>query len=136
MDSALATSLNEAPIWLYTGEAAADRRRRVEAQGLSVRQVPEEAGQLHLGALLDDLGSRGIRTLFVEGGATVLTAFLARDLADRVIVVTAPFLLGRGIEAVGDLHQRILHQARRPLSWKRWDLGDDQATELIFRSGA
>jgi len=71
--------------------------------------------------------------LFVEGGAAILTAFLAGGLADRVIVVTAPFLMGKGIEAVGDLGHRVLSQTPRPKAWKRTDLGADLATELIFR---
>ncbi len=49
---------------------------------------------VHLGALLDDLARRGVRRLMVEGGATVLTRFLAEDLADEIQVSVAPFLIG------------------------------------------
>jgi 5-amino-6-(5-phosphoribosylamino)uracil reductase len=44
--------------------------------------------------LLDDLAKRGVRRLMVEGGASVLTAFLAEDLADELQIATAPFLIG------------------------------------------
>jgi len=131
--AALATT-TEAPTWVYTLDPAPEApRRSLEAQGLRVVPGPGRAGRIDLGAVLDDLGAQGIQTLFVEGGAGVLTAFLAEGLADRVVVVTAPFLLGAGIEAVGDLGHRVLAQAPRPRTWRRWDLGSDLATELIFR---
>jgi 5-amino-6-(5-phosphoribosylamino)uracil reductase len=47
-----------------------------------------------LSDLLDDLAKRGVRRLMVEGGASVLTAFLAEDLADELQIATAPFLIG------------------------------------------
>jgi riboflavin biosynthesis pyrimidine reductase/pyrimidine deaminase RibD-like protein len=47
-----------------------------------------------LGSVLDDLGRRGVRRLMVEGGAAVLTRFLAEDLADELQLAVAPFLVG------------------------------------------
>jgi 5-amino-6-(5-phosphoribosylamino)uracil reductase len=49
---------------------------------------------IELGDLLDDLARRGVRRLMVEGGATVLTRFLAEDLADEIQLSVAPFLIG------------------------------------------
>ncbi len=51
-------------------------------------------GQVGLGDLLDDLARRGVRRLMVEGGASMLTKFLAEDLADEIQVSVAPFLIG------------------------------------------
>ena len=45
----------------------------------------------------------GIESLVVEGGATVITSFLAENLADRMIVAVAPIVLGSGTEAVKQL---------------------------------
>lgn len=133
-DSALATSLDQAPTVVFTSVLAPEsKRQRLVAQGVEVVLLPGSGSPLDLGALLDELGRRQIASVFVEGGAGVLTAFLAQGLADRAVVVTAPFFLGRGIEAVGDLGHRVLAQAPRPRSWRRWDLGADLATELIFR---
>lgn len=47
-----------------------------------------------MAAVLDDLAARGVRTLMVEGGGTVLTQFLAADLADELQLVVAPFFVG------------------------------------------
>jgi diaminohydroxyphosphoribosylaminopyrimidine deaminase/5-amino-6-(5-phosphoribosylamino)uracil reductase len=47
-----------------------------------------------LGVMLDDLGSRGVLQLLVEGGAHVAHAFLAAGLVDRIVAYLAPALLG------------------------------------------
>ncbi|GIF14631.1 5-amino-6-(5-phosphoribosylamino)uracil reductase [Actinoplanes teichomyceticus] len=41
-----------------------------------------------------DLAARGVRRLMVEGGGTVHTQFLTRDLADELQLVVAPFFVG------------------------------------------
>jgi diaminohydroxyphosphoribosylaminopyrimidine deaminase / 5-amino-6-(5-phosphoribosylamino)uracil reductase len=47
-----------------------------------------------LGAVLDELGSRGVLQLMIEGGATVAHAFHAAGLVDRYVVYLAPALFG------------------------------------------
>jgi 5-amino-6-(5-phosphoribosylamino)uracil reductase len=52
-------------------------------------------GTLDFGDILDDLGQRGIGRLMVEGGSSIHTQFLARDLADEIQLAVAPFLVGQ-----------------------------------------
>ncbi|HEX2063225.1 MAG TPA: bifunctional diaminohydroxyphosphoribosylaminopyrimidine deaminase/5-amino-6-(5-phosphoribosylamino)uracil reductase RibD [Acidimicrobiales bacterium] len=47
-----------------------------------------------LGAVLDDLGRRGVVQLLVEGGASVAHDFHAAGLVDRYVLYLAPALLG------------------------------------------
>ncbi|QMU68081.1 dihydrofolate reductase family protein [Streptacidiphilus sp. P02-A3a] len=49
---------------------------------------------LDLGAVLDDLGGRGVRRLMVEGGSSVHTQFLTQGLADEIQLAVAPFFVG------------------------------------------
>jgi 5-amino-6-(5-phosphoribosylamino)uracil reductase len=42
----------------------------------------------------EDLGSRGVRRLMVEGGGTMHTQFLTDNLADELQLVVAPFFVG------------------------------------------
>ena len=44
--------------------------------------------------LLEDLGARGLSTLFVEGGATVAASVLASDLVDQISLFQGPAELG------------------------------------------
>lgn len=45
------------------------------------------------GAMLDDLGGRGIRRIMVEGGEQVHTQFLQQDLADELHVTISGFFV-------------------------------------------
>jgi riboflavin-specific deaminase-like protein len=46
------------------------------------------------GAMLSDLGQRGIGRLMVEGGSEIHTQFLTNDLADEIHLAVAPFFIG------------------------------------------
>jgi diaminohydroxyphosphoribosylaminopyrimidine deaminase/5-amino-6-(5-phosphoribosylamino)uracil reductase len=85
----------------------APRRRCEEATslGATVLELPTDAaGRVDLRALLSELrSSLDVRSVMVEGGAALITSFLHDRLVDRLAVCIAPKILGRGIEAVGDL---------------------------------
>jgi diaminohydroxyphosphoribosylaminopyrimidine deaminase/5-amino-6-(5-phosphoribosylamino)uracil reductase len=49
------------------------------------------------------MGTRGISSVLVEGGSGIITSMLSKGLADKIVVAVAPKILGKGIEAVGDL---------------------------------
>lgn len=46
------------------------------------------------GKIVDDLGSRGIGRLMVEGGSQIHTAFLSQDLVDEIHLAIAPLVVG------------------------------------------
>lgn len=87
--------------WIATTTAApADRRAALSAAGAALIIIEaDRAGRVDLAGLLDALGERGIRRLMVEGGAAILTAFVAQGLADRLSVTIAPRLIG-GVRAL------------------------------------
>lgn len=60
--------------------------------GAAVHPCLETGGDL--GQVLDDLGSRGVLQLLVEGGASVAHAFHAAGLIDRYVLYLAPALFG------------------------------------------
>ena len=90
-------------VFLTTDEAPEDDRKRVRDAGAGVRVLPPGPGGVDLKAALARLRAEGVRSLLVEGGAQVITSLLAAGLADRLIVGTAPRIIGAGTEAVGDL---------------------------------
>lgn len=61
-------------------------------EGSRVRPALETGGDL--GAVLDELGRRGVLQVLVEGGATVAHGFHAAGLVDRYVFYLAPALLG------------------------------------------
>ena len=87
--SRLAQTVAHGPVLLLCAPGAdAGRRAAVADTGIEVVEVAD----LHAGLAL--LHERGIQTVLCEGGAGLAGALLGADLLDRVIVVTAPKLLG------------------------------------------
>jgi riboflavin-specific deaminase-like protein len=83
----------------------------LRAAGAQIVHLPTgEDGRLSLPALLETLRERGITSLMVEGGASVLTSFLAEGLADALVVTIAPCLMG-GQQAI---LARPAHQLAQP----------------------
>ena len=71
-----------------------------------VHQHPLEPliiGHNDLHAALSEMFDKGIRSIFVEGGPTLASAFIASGLADRLYIYLAPVLLGGDKVALGDL---------------------------------
>ncbi len=95
-----------------TKRAPVARRREFSQRQAEVLVLPAtQDGRVELGALLDELGSRGLATALVEGGAGLITAMLRERRVHRLIVSIAPMVLGSGIEAVGDLDIMRLRDA-------------------------
>lgn len=61
----------------------------------------------------------GVDHLFVEGGAGAAAAFLRADLVDRLLIYTAPIVIGAGRAAIGDIGLADLADAHG-----RWRLVD------------
>ena len=95
-----------------TERAPEKRREKALSQGATVLILPSDLdGRVDLEALLGRLAALGVGTVMVEGGATMITAFLRGRLVDRLAVCVAPKILGTGIEAVGDLGIRDLSRS-------------------------
>ncbi|MFK0240854.1 bifunctional diaminohydroxyphosphoribosylaminopyrimidine deaminase/5-amino-6-(5-phosphoribosylamino)uracil reductase RibD [Microbacterium sp. NPDC090281] len=78
-----------------------------------------------LHAVMADLHTRGVQSLFVEGGPTLASAFIEAGLADRVLAYIAPVLLGGRRLALTDIGVGSIDEARR-LTVEEWvPLGDD-----------
>jgi 5-amino-6-(5-phosphoribosylamino)uracil reductase len=97
-----------------TERATVERRRAATEAGADVIVFPQTSdGRVELGALLDELGSRGIASVLVEGGAGLITSMLREHRVRRLVVSIAPMVLGAGIEAVGDLDIMRLRDAMK-----------------------
>jgi 5-amino-6-(5-phosphoribosylamino)uracil reductase len=79
---------------VYTVDESAGRLRAGLGQLAEI--VSLGSGEPDFGALLDDLGARGVGRLMVEGGEQIHTALLSRGLVDEIHLVVAPLLVGAG----------------------------------------
>jgi diaminohydroxyphosphoribosylaminopyrimidine deaminase/5-amino-6-(5-phosphoribosylamino)uracil reductase len=98
-----------------TTDAASPHKRAALAQmGIETILVDRDRhGHVDLHKLLIELGKRDISSVLVEGGARVITSVLLQRLADRIIVVIAPKVVGTGIEAIGNLGIRSMDDAMK-----------------------
>jgi diaminohydroxyphosphoribosylaminopyrimidine deaminase / 5-amino-6-(5-phosphoribosylamino)uracil reductase len=53
----------------------------------------------------------GIRSIMVEGGSAVAAAFLKSRLVDKLMLFTAPILLGDGLSAIGSIGVNLVKHA-------------------------
>ncbi len=82
--------------WIVTtGPVNSKRAEELEAAGARLLILPEAAGRgVNLQALLERLGGAGIKSLMVEGGAQVISSFLAHGLVDFTVITVAPCFVG------------------------------------------
>ena len=84
--------------------AAGDCEKLVYCASAAVAQARDRLGRVatvvdagrpvDMAWVSEDLYTRGVRRLMVEGGGTVHTQFLTADLADELQLVVAPFFVG------------------------------------------
>lgn len=109
-----------------TDEHGKDKIEKIRRLGKEVLVLQGSAdGRVDLTALMKKLTARGIASILVEGGAEVITSFLRGGFANRIVIITAPLILGKGIEGIGDLGIIDLKQAIRPTSWEVRRIGED-----------
>ncbi|WP_228373441.1 bifunctional diaminohydroxyphosphoribosylaminopyrimidine deaminase/5-amino-6-(5-phosphoribosylamino)uracil reductase RibD [Demequina gelatinilytica] len=81
------------------------------------------------------LAAREVRTVVVEGGGTVTTAFLRAGLVDEVHAYIAPAILGAGTSAVGELGIGTMGGALRGRDVTATALGVDTLVTAFFQRG-
>lgn len=94
----------------------------------------DRAGDLDLGALLDEFGRRGKTNVMVEGGGRTLGAFHDAGLADEAVVFVAPRLIG-GREAVSPLSgpgPALMEQLGEPAGIEISTMGRDLMYRLLL----
>jgi len=94
-------TLGDATKLVYCTSAGLQRAR--EQLG-PVATVIDAGHRADMRWISEDLFTRGIKQLMVEGGGTLHTQFLTDDLADELQLVIAPFFVGdsKGKRFVGD----------------------------------
>ncbi len=98
----------EAPTLIFTTDGSPEEKRaQLRERGVEVVVVPavsssvapgSEVGKagirVDLGAVMKELGRRGVTSVLVEGGGTLNFALLERHLVDQVVAFVAPKLIG------------------------------------------
>ena len=122
--SKLAQTAREVPTLMFT---VVDPTRPLSECGIEIVKVARDVrGRPDIEAVLNELASRGITRLLVEGGASVHASFIDRGFADRLENLRAPLALGAsGKAAIDALAAFSLDEAPRFVRARTRELGPD-----------
>jgi diaminohydroxyphosphoribosylaminopyrimidine deaminase / 5-amino-6-(5-phosphoribosylamino)uracil reductase len=117
-----------------SGELYPDQPRAIV---VGARDIPDSAqvrshpGGFHhhqdhnLDALTSSLFVEGVRSLYVEGGPTLASAFISAGLVDEIHITVGPLLLGGPLTALGDIGVGTMSNALTLQITELTRLGDD-----------
>ncbi len=109
-----------------TSKAPSRKVTAVKNLGAEVLVVKKDKnGGVSLRGLLRELGKRGITSVIVEGGSEIVTSLLKANLVDKMMILTAPKIMGKGVEAIGDLGVCKIKDTIKFSSFKTMRKGDD-----------
>lgn len=121
IDSTLVSSAREVPVVVVTSPELADGVRASELAELGVQVI----GAASTTEALEELRRRGVRSLLVEGGASLATSLAAGETVDRYYWVQSPLFLGGDALAAWSLPAMELQSSPRWHVVQRLPLGDD-----------
>lgn len=121
VDGALVTSAREVPLIVVASRAAPrEALNQLEAVGVDVIVAPGENEAARVISALNELGSRDIQSLLLEGGPHLAGAFFEAGEVDYVTMFMAPLVLGGkqaraavegvGVERIADGYQALAMQ--------------------------
>jgi len=107
-----------------TTAAPIARERALASRGVTVWRLPAARGHVSPVALAERLVREGRHEVMLEGGATLGSAFLRAGLVQRLVLYTAPLVLGGGRSWCEGL-DRALATATRGRFTQATRVGDD-----------
>ena len=127
LNSRILKELDKAPTFVAaTAQADIEKTFALNVMGIDVVGTGEDSeGMVDLKDLLMKLGQRNISSILVEGGAITITSFLQQGLADKIVAIVAPKIVGKGVETVGDLGILNISRALKLYFDKIYRKGED-----------
>lgn len=122
----------EAARTLVSATPAAEKKKlaALREMGIEVLTVPPDAdGRVDISELLKTLAQRQISSVLVEGGGETITSFLRLGLADKLVAIIAPKILGKGTDSIGELNITEISKAVKLSFEKVYRSGEDIVVE-------
>ncbi len=136
LDSGLARTARDVPVWLLAGEDAPERRLSGLAEcGVEIMAMPVRRGHIVLPAAFAALAERGINNVMVEGGAEIAQNVIKQGLIDEVALFRAPAVLGPdGLDALAETPLSAITENREFTVMDEMMLDDDRLTHYMARA--
>ena len=124
----------ESPVLMVIAEGAVAPQGWLQHPQVRVLQLPSTEQGLDLSELLGKLAELEVNELHVEAGATLAGAFVEQQLADELVIYTAPLLMGSEGRALFTLPLKSMEQKVALKIDELRQLGDDLRITARFCS--
>jgi len=110
------------------------RKKILEEAGAEIHVLPpDNTGRVNLHAALSALTERGVRSLLVEGGPAVLSAFIKAELCDSMTFFAAPSIMGEGPTLGDGLNFNFMESVVKLKNTNVRRAGNDMLVEGLFQ---
>lgn len=128
-------TLDKGKILVFTlGQASPNKAYALLNKGVEVISLPVSSSRLDLKEVLRLLAKKEISSVLVEGGGRLLTTLIEEKLADKILLILAPLLIG-GAKAPSFFQGQGFVRIRDSLRLKKmraFTAGDDLLLEGYF----
>jgi len=106
------------------------KKEKMAKRGINIVELQSgKNGLIPTKLILTHLGSLGLSTVLVEGGASVFSQFLREKTADKVLAFIAPKFFGQGLHAVAELKNLSYNKYIKLTDVCSWNMKNDVLIE-------
>lgn len=81
-------------VWIVTSVKNEKKAKPLEDEGAKIINVHSKNNRIDLKELMKELGGRGVTSILLEGGPTILSEALKEGVVDKVAIFYAPIIIG------------------------------------------
>ena len=86
-----------------TSKASKNDVKKLQQKGVNLIITKSNKGMVDLKDLMKQLGKHEIASVMIEGGSQLNSSAIKHGVVDKVLIFTAPKIIGNGIGAIGNL---------------------------------
>ena len=120
---------------IFTTEAASKYKiDKITKKDVEIIVLPaKKGGDIDLRSIIRILYKKGIGTILVEGGSRTITSFIKEKLADKLVSVISPKIIGKGVSFTGDLGITNIKKSLLLVPGKVKKIGKDVIYTAFFK---
>ena len=115
-----------------TNKASKAEIKKFQQKGINVIITKSNNGMVDLQDLIKQLGKHEITSIMIEGGSELNSSAIKAGIVDKILIFTAPKLIGNGLGAIGNLGIKKIDKAinlKNPVTRK---IGNDMLIEAYL----
>lgn len=112
-----------------TNKAPKKKIDRLHHKGINVIVVNSKAGMVNLKELMKELGKNQITSIMIEGGSHLNASAIKDKIVDKILIFTAPKIIGNGLGAISNLGIKKVDKAIKLKSVSTKKIGKDLLVE-------